>query len=153
MKIMISGNEITLRKATEADVDKIKELVDKHKTELGFVMRPALISSIKSSELNVAVESEDSVIGLIHYRHRKDGQTTIYNIVVRSDYRRQSIGAHLIEQLQHEARELGQSVILLKCPTNLQANDFYKALNFALNMTENGKKRPLNIWQLSISEH
>lgn len=152
MKITISGHEITFRKALPDDIDKIKSLVDKHKTELGFIIRPALINSIKTDELIVAVGSVDDIVGLAHYRHRKDGQTTLYNIVVRSDYRRHAIGSTLVECLKDEAHSRGQHFILLKCPATLSANEFYKALNFELDTIEDGKKRTLNIWNLPLSE-
>ena len=151
MKITISGNEITLRKASLDDIDKIKSLVDKHKTELGFIIRPALINSIKGDELIVAVDPADDVVGLVHYRHRKDRQTTLYNIVVRSDYRRHAIGSTLVDCLKHEAHSRGQYFISLKCPTTLSANEFYKALNFELNTVEDGKQRSLNIWNLPLT--
>lgn len=139
------------RKATIQDLDSIKILVDQHKTELGFVIRSALEKSIATSELIVAIDNKTSnLAGFIHYRHRKDAQTTLYNIVVNPSYRRQGIGARLIGELKQEAKNLEKEFILLKCPLQLPANDFYHNYGFSSITTENGKKRPLKIWTLNL---
>lgn len=152
--IMIFGSnkiKAILRKATLEDLDGIKILVDKHKNELGFVVRGALHRSIESSEIIVAVdEIEGNLVGFVHYRHRKDKQTTLYNIVVAQDKRRCGIGKLLLDSLAAEAINKEKESILLKCPIELPANDFYRHLGFKLDSTIEGKKKPLNIWSLSL---
>ncbi len=147
---MTFGSEINLYKATLADLDEIKRIVDDHKQELGFVIRPALAHSIDKSELIVAKLSSERVVGFAHYRHRKDGQTTLYNLVVIDEFRRKSIATRLIEALEAEARTLGQQFILLKCPSDLIANHFYKAIGYELIDLEDGKHKRLNIWRLRL---
>lgn len=149
---MTSGTtNIDIRKAEEVDIDGIKAIADAHKNEIGFVRRPTLEKSIESSELLVAVELiEQSIVGFVHYHHRKDGQTTLYNIAVIGPYRGQGIGTRLISELQHEARSSQSLHIMLKCPTDLAANGFYEKAGFTLVSTENGKHRPLNIWQREL---
>ena len=87
---------------------------------------------------------------MVHYRHRKDKQTTLYSIVVDVSFRRKSLAKMLIEALKTEAYEHEQKVILLKCPQELEANTFYKAIGFNLIGTEEGKHRGLNLWQLEL---
>ncbi len=148
---MISGNvNITVRKATEDDLDKIKALADAHRQELGSVRRPALLEAIIRKEIIVAQNSEH-LAGLVHYRHRQDTQTTLYDIVVAPDYRRLGIGKALIETLIAEARTLGKQTIVLKCPEELPANTFYKRLGFEQLREEPGKHRRLIVWQFSFS--
>lgn len=149
-KITISGSNIEVQQATAEQIDAIKQLFDQHKTELGFVIRSALVSSLKRNELLVAVTENDEIIGVVHYRHRKDGQTTLYSIVVEKAFRRKAVGRALLCELKDEASGKGQKRILLKCPTELEANKFYKAEHFLLVTTELGKHRTLNIWCLPL---
>lgn len=125
-------------------------LFDRHKDELGFVIRSALANSIKRGELIVAVTRDGDIVGVVHYRHRKDGQTTLYSIVVDGTYRLRTVGRTLLYELKNEASGKGQKCILLKCPTELEANKFYEAEHFLLVTTELGKHRPLNIWCLPL---
>jgi N-acetylglutamate synthase-like GNAT family acetyltransferase len=151
---LISGNvNITVRKATQDDLDKIKALADAHRQELGFVRRPALLEAIIRKEIIVAQNSEH-LAGLVHYRHRQDTQTTLYDIVVAPNYRRLGIGKALIETLIAEARTLGKQMIVLKCPEELPANNFYAHLDFERLREEPGKHRKLIVWQFSLpSDH
>jgi len=149
-KITISGSDIEIRQATAEQIDAIKRLFDRHKTELGFVTRSALVNSLKRNELLVAATENGEIVGVVHYRHRKDGQTTLYSIVVDSAYRLRAVGRVLLHELKHEALSKGQKSIQLKCPVELEANKFYKAEHFLLVTIEPGKHRPLNIWFLPL---
>src|SRR5690606_10426090 len=92
--IMTSGdNKLSFRKGELKDLDQSKQLVDQHKTELGFVIRGALLKSIESSELLVTIDDDDCLVGFVQYRHRLDGQTTLYNIVVNKANRDRGIGS------------------------------------------------------------
>lgn len=145
-----NDNRVVLRKATNEDLNHIKLLVDLHKNELGFIVRSALERSINLSEIVVAVNTTNEIVGLVHYHHRKDGQTTLYNLVVREASQRKGIGKYLVDSLKIEAQERRQSFILLKCPTQLPANSFYQNYGFTLSTTEQGKKKPLSIWRLDV---
>lgn len=151
--IMIFGNnskDIVLRKATAEDLDTLKHLVDRHKNELGFVIRSALERSIQLSEIIVAINTDDILAGFTQYHHRKDGQTTLYNIVVDKNYQRQGIGKRMIDKLKAEAKERQQHFILLKCPEELPSNEFYRNYGFTLSEIEKGKKKPLSIWRIDV---
>lgn len=148
---MTSGktNNLTIRKATPADLDSIKVIADAHRQELGFVLRPALARSIMRGEILVA-ENSQGLIGFVEYHHRRDEQTTLYHIVVVANHRRQGVGEALIDALCDEALRLGKQVIQLKCPADLPAQEFYARLEFDLLGQEEGKARPLTIWSLSL---
>lgn len=150
-KTMTSGSEFTIRLANAEDISAIKALVDQHKVELGFVIKSALLTSITRSELAIAVLKSGKLVGMVHYRHRKDGQTTLYSIVVDPVYRRQQIARTLVVYLRNSALARGQAFIALKCPEGLPANQFYHALGFELTGRESGKLRPLILWKLSLS--
>ena len=151
---MTSGNSsaFSVRKATSGDLDAIKRLADRHKAELGFVLRPALAKAIADRELFVAEVPQGPIVGFVHYHHRRDQQTTLYHIVVNEDFRGIGVGQTLIHALSKEAARRGKTVILLKCPQNLSANRFYQKLGFTLSVVEKGKHRPLNVWALSVRE-
>jgi len=140
---------IKIRKAKPVDLDAIKSLVDSHKHELGFVLRPALMKSIDRSEVFVA-NGGKTIVGVLDYHHRLDQQTTIYHFVVAPQLRRQGVGRLLVEALKEEAKEYGKSHILLKCPEDLESNDFYGRVGFQLTAIENGRQRRLNVWELVL---
>jgi N-acetylglutamate synthase-like GNAT family acetyltransferase len=148
---MTSGiNNIIIRKAQVSDLNSIKSLVDQHKKELGFVIRPALQRSTESNEIDIAVDNNSQLIGFVHYRHRKDGQTTLYNIVVDSNWRRLGIASRLVQSLEKECKIKQQGKIFLKCPQELAANTFYTNYGFEEGDTQDGKHRALSIWTLKI---
>lgn len=147
---MTSGNvEVVIRKASEQDLDAIKQLADSHRRELGFVRRPTLLEAIRREEVIVA-QNHCGIVGFVHFHHRLDAQTTLYEIVVAPTYRRSGIGRALVASLGAEAESLGKEMILLKCPVDLAANQFYVDIGFERKHEEDGKRRALTVWQLSI---
>lgn len=147
---LISGNaNITIRKANENDLDAIKTLADAHRVELGFVRRPTLLEAIRRGEIIIAQNSKH-IAGFVHYHHRRDTQTTLYDIAVKPDYRLAGIGKTLIYALISEAQTLGKQTILLKCPEELSANAFYASLGFERWQDDPGKRRRLIVWKLDI---
>ncbi len=148
---MISGTcDITLRKARLEDVPELKPLLDAHRHELGFVIRPALQKRIQAAEVFVACD-DGIIVGVMAYHHRRDEQTTLYHIVVAPAWRGQGIGRRLIQALQQEAQRLDKHHIQLKCPQDLPANDFYPRLGFQLHAVQDGRKRTLNVWRLRVT--
>ena len=148
---MISGtNNFKIRKATLKDLEKIKMIADAHRNELGFVLKPALARSINKNEVLLA-ESGGSILGFVEYHHRKDYQTTLYNIAIINSARNSGIGKALINSLYTEAKNLNKHFILLKCPVDLPANRFYKNIGFQLLRHEKGKKRALSIFLIKVS--
>ncbi|GIK42763.1 MAG: hypothetical protein BroJett011_65960 [Chloroflexota bacterium] len=147
---MTSGvSEIIITKAEFADIGGIKQIADAHRNELGFVRRPALIEAIDRSEILIAKQN-GNIVGFVEYRHRRDEQTTLYNIAVMPENRHTGIGRKLFQALVKEAEKRDKSHILLKCPEELAANKFYRALGLHLTELEPGKQRRLNIWQWEL---
>jgi ribosomal protein S18 acetylase RimI-like enzyme len=148
--VLTSGSKIKIRSATPDDIDAIKQLADSHRHELGFLRRPSLLEAIQRQELLVAQNSKD-IVGFIEYRHRRDQQTTLYNLVVRPDHLRQGIGRDLTLALETEAQQKAKSWILLRCPEDLPANQFYASIGYEKIEVEEGKLRRLNIWRKNLS--
>jgi len=138
-----------IRKATFVDVDTIKNLADAHKHELGFVRRPALVRSVRRQEMLVA-ENSLGIVGFIEYHHRLDCQTTLYHIAVCSDYQRQGVGQRLVDALIRDAAQRNKRFIQVKCPVDLQANEFYERLGFSRVDVQPGRNRDLAVWRLSL---
>lgn len=134
-----------VRPAKEKDIDSIKALFDRHRRELGFVLRPSLIKAVELGEVLVAIR-ERKIVGAVHYHHRRDGQTTLYHIAVDPLYRSQRVGRALITRLQKLCSQRGMTCILLKCPAELPSNTFYKRVGFEYRDREKGKHRELNVW-------
>jgi len=133
----------------DTDLDEIKKIADSHKNELGFIMRPILARSIVQGELMVAVNGV-GIMGFIQYHHRRDEQTTLHNVVVVPSFRKYGIGRELILNLEKEAVSKNKSFILLKCPEDLDANEFYKHVGYKEVDNETGKSRRLNIWTKTV---
>lgn len=144
---MTSGvSEVIITKATFSDIDRIKQIADTHRKELGFVRRPTLIKAIDRAEMLIAKQNEN-IVGFVEYRHRRDEQTTLYNIAIVPEYRGLGIGRKLVQSLVIEAKGCNKRYISLKCPEDLVANHFYEALGFQLHKVETGKQRRLKIWR------
>lgn len=139
--------EIT--KATMDDLESIKKLTDENKDSLGFVIRSSLVKAIESKEIFVV--REKTVIGFLNYHHRRDNQSTVYQIVVDKAHRMNGIGKILMESLIVEAIERNKKFILLKCPKDLSSNIFYQKIGFSLFGIMAGKRRDLILWKIDLN--
>ncbi len=87
--------------------------------------------------------------GLCHWHLRRDGQLTIYELIVLPERRRQGIGRRILGQLKGTP---GAASILARCPANLDANAWYERMGFAREGTETTRTgRQLNLWRLRLS--
>ena len=150
MSMTFGNDSFVIRKACLDDLAAIKNLADQHKSELGFIVRGALQKSIEQEQLFVALVDDGIVCGFVQYRHRRDVQTTLYNLVVAKANRHKGIARALVFALETEARSLSQEYILLKSPSELLANEFYSKYGFSLVEIDKGKHRALNIWKLYL---
>ena len=148
MKHMSSQYQIC--KATKKNIKEIKIIADANTKMVGFILRPALLEAVERKELLVVKARNNRILGFINYHHRQDQQTTIYEICVKARYRGKGIGRELIKTVANEACILEKDWILLKCPENSPANQFYARVGFCHVSVENGRKRRLNIWKLSL---
>lgn len=136
---------LIIRNALEKDLCAIKMLADANKAELGFVLLPVLQEAITEGRIVTAVVNT-KVVGFLHFRHRKDRLTKIYQICVDSRYRLHHYGSSLIGFVENLARERNQLGLCLACPQDLGANSFYRRLGFSVREINPGKLRALVIW-------
>lgn len=144
-----SGSDIVVRLAQLDDLPAVKRLADAHRYELGFVLLPSLRKQIEEGEMIVA-EQDSHVIGFVDYHIRRDKQLTLYHIAVEPVSQRQGVGKAVLEALEATAQASNCACILLKCPVDLAANQFYKQEEYELVEVLNGRKRPLNVWKKSL---
>lgn len=130
---------ITIRPATLDDVAWCKAIASRYRDELGQVMWPALREAVNRGELTVACHSS-TPIAFVNWHTRRDGWTTVYEIAVMPNLRRQGIGQQLLDAVPRPTR--------LKCTVdNANANAFYAKMGFTLTGVEDGRKRQLNVWE------
>lgn len=141
--------DIELAKAALNDIECIKGIADDNRDKIGFIKRQVLMEQQKRGWLIVAKVNSDAV-GFVSYRHRKDSQTTIYEICVVDEYQSNGIGTQLMDALVNETRGLEKDRIVLKCPADLSANCFYSKYGFVFKTFEQGKSRPLIVWELLL---
>jgi hypothetical protein len=76
-------------------------------------------------------------------------QTTLYDIAVHENYRRDGFARNLIYQI---AQDSPHDKIIAKCPVDLSANQFYQSTGWVQEHTESGKQRELNVYRFDIKQ-
>lgn len=125
----------SLRLATPKDLDLIDKLCRRHKRELGFVRRVALVAGIRNKEILVI-----PTVAMCDFHLRRDGWTTIYALISEKP----GCGKRLLRTI------LKRGPVRLKCPVNLTANAFYRHIGGRLIRQErshSAKRRSLNVWE------
>ncbi len=139
--------------AEPTDIGTIKSMADLHRRELGFVLRPALADAIDRRWVLLArIRNGGQPAGFIHFRHRKDLYTKIYQICVAPPYRKQGIARELLAELKRSACKTGQVKLTLQCPEDLPANSFYRAMGFKDGTVTDGRRRRLITWSLPVCD-
>lgn len=83
---------------------------------------------------------------LCRFRHRRDGQITIQEILVAPERRRQGIGSKILGLLRNRP---GARILLARCPADLPANRWWEARGFALVSTQVTRTgRQVNVWAM-----
>jgi GNAT superfamily N-acetyltransferase len=120
------------------------DVFQRHRDELGFVNR----AQCEEKDL-VTVDRDSQTVGALLGNHcvRKP-QSTVYELAVLPEYRRQGIARTLVTRF---AAESPHDKLLAKCPVDLPANEFYAATGWDHTGREDGKNRSLNVWELDTS--
>lgn len=150
---MIISKPVLLISQAEAEhIKGAKALADANRSIFAFITRQAFEDAHAQKGLLVA-RIEAQVVGFVRYYHRKtDQQTTLYDICVAEDWRSQGVGEQLLAALIADCIEQAREFILLKCPAQLAANQFYARKGFTLISTQPGKHHELNVWRLGLLE-
>jgi len=123
--------------------ERAADLFQNHRKELGFVNR----AQCAEKDL-VTVERAGEVVGAALANHcvRKP-QTTLYELAVSQKARREGIATRLVQEL---AVESPHEKIIAKCPADLPSNQFYNQTGWTLIDVEEGKNRPLCVWERAV---
>lgn len=140
------GN-LWIRRATADDVAACEKIARQFGSELGFVRRNGLLESVERRGLHVAyVRADNSIAGFVEFRQcvrgANAGYSVVYHLAVSRDYQRMDIGRQLLYSVPHPVR--------LKVTVDNPANAFYQASGMTLLRTEQGRKRPLNVYQRRV---
>jgi ribosomal protein S18 acetylase RimI-like enzyme len=142
----------SVRGAQLTDIPSCKAIADAHRDALGFIVAATFADAIRRNQLLVA-DNSGEVVGFVRYNHRIRGnETALYDICVADSAQRQGVGRLLVEALIASCRLHGRLTIVLRCPENLPANEFYAHLGFQRIQVEPGRRRPLVLWRLTIQE-
>lgn len=122
------------------NVDKITQLFQCHREELGFVN-----SAQVKEKTTYHVEKDNDIIGAVICNHcvRKP-QTTIYDIAVYEEYRGEGYGTDLVDKVWEDSPH---KKIVAKCPIDLPSNHFYRETGWELVNVDDGKSRKLCVWE------
>jgi ribosomal protein S18 acetylase RimI-like enzyme len=143
---------VSVRLAEPADVAACKTIADQHRRELGFLTRAVFLEAIEKGKLLVARSSETSaIVGFVRINHRRSGtETAIYDVCVDDHYHRQGVGRALVKAVAEQSGQFNRTSIVLLCPEDLSANDFYRSIGFEREGVEAGRRRALVKWRLRL---
>ncbi len=146
-------SRVMVRYATAADVQGCKHIADQLKTVFGFLSRGVFCDGVERGQLLVAESATDNIFGFVRFNHRVRGtETALYDIAVDQQHQRQGIGRSLVQTLIANCRQVQRTSIIVRCPLDLPANVFYQAMGFTHVQLEQGRRRALNVWRLTIED-
>lgn len=127
----------------EDQLKQIGKMASKMSKELGYVPLSAYREQAKKGNL-ILLTTGVNVVGFCNYNIRKkDNVGVIYEIAVHPAMRGKAGGKKMIEEVLTKC-----NVIELKCPIDNASNNFYNKIGIKLD-TIDGKKRQLNVWQIT----
>jgi len=131
--------------STSANAAAAADVFQAHRDELGFVNR----AQCEEGDL-ITLERDGKVVSAALANHcvRKP-QTTLYELAVLPEYRREGLATELVDRL---AAESPHDKIIAKCPEELPANEFYSTNGWEKIDREEGKNRALNVWRYAIPD-
>jgi len=120
------------------------DVFQKHRDELGFVNE----AQCREKDLYTEYRNGEIVGAALANHCVRKPQTTLYELAVLPEYRREGIAKSLVNQM---ARDSPHGKLVARCPEPLPANDFYKSTGWVRVDREQGKNNSLNIWHKDIS--
>jgi len=125
-------------------VEAAADLFQRHRDELGFVNR----AQCREGDL-ITEERDNSVVGALLGNHCvQKSQSTVYELAVLPEYRREGVARSLVNQF---AAESPHEKLVAKCPADLPANEFYQSTGWEKVSCEDGKHRQLNVWEYNTT--
>ena len=147
--VLVAGSA-SVRPATPDDLAGIDALVRQASDVFGFVPRVVIARAIDEGKVLVLTAGDGRLIGAIRFHHRRDGFTTIHEVVVAADARKDGVGRTLVQAVHDAALARGQQSLRAKCPIDALANGFYRATGWERVAIEDGRVRELVVWRLPV---
>jgi GNAT superfamily N-acetyltransferase len=126
-------------------VEAAADVFQLHRDELGFVNR----AQCRDGDLLTMQIGGETVGALLGNHCVRKPQSSVYELAVLPEYRREGFARELVERF---ANESPHEKLIAKCPVPLSANDFYASTGWEHVGRETGKNRDLNIWEYPITE-
>lgn len=124
-------------------VDKAVKLFQSHRNELGFVNS----AQVREKRLLTKLDDGNVVAALLANHCVRKPQTTLYDIAVMDEHRRNGYATDLVDDLVSESPH---NIIVAKCPKELPATNFYESTGWEHVSTESGKNRELNVYHYRV---
>src|SRR4051794_11982696 len=134
-----------VRPATPSDLAYVVKLQKAHGDALGFIPRAALAYKIERCRVHLALENGEPA-GYLHHGSMASEEVRIFQAAIQYDARRRHLGLALVDDLLRRASGAGAQAVSLRCLSQLEANDFWRAAGFRLLDAEPGAKGTLNVW-------
>jgi GNAT superfamily N-acetyltransferase len=135
-----------LRAEGKEDADAVIGLIRQAKEVFPFLPRSVYEKAVLSGELLLCWNGA-GLVGCLRFHHRRDGITTVHEIVVAPSARNRGAGRALLDALEEDARSRGQKRLRLKCPIDQPANGFYARIGFQRVAIEPSRQRHVVIWE------
>lgn len=122
---------------------------------VAFYPKVALERGLESQLLSFAYENGDLAGYMYRSRPRPSADLKIWQAVIDYDVRRRHLGEAMVEDYLAEARLAGANSVTLRCRSSIEANDFWRALDFICVGVEPGGKRrgaDINLWRYGLED-
>ncbi len=92
--------------------------------------------------------------GYIYHGGGRDGLMRCHQVCIQYDARRRLYGAALVAEMEHKAAKMNCHAVQLRCGFDLDANAFWKSLDYQCCDIQDGgvrRMRKINVWKKHLS--
>jgi len=138
----------------KSKLDYVVNLHKKNTDYLGFIPKPYLSKLVDDGQVYIQNDGGLSV-GFCIIGSSKYSTLKIYQHCIEKDLRKLTFGKNLFDKIKNEAKQKNYNFIHLRCRENLEANKFWKALDFDFLKLEHKKTKRtdlgVNHWVYKIN--
>lgn len=145
--------DFTIVKAHPLIVEYVDQLQRANVECLAFYPRGVFEREVERGRIMLSLLNGEPC-GYLYLGSAADGTMRCHQVCIQYDARRRLYGAALVAALEEEAVRRGATFIRLRCGFDLQANEFWKSLNYLCDRTEDGgirRMRRINVWCKAVS--
>jgi len=146
------------------DIKGIIKIVNSknNRASFGWVPRVVLEDAIKRQRCDGAKSQHrikvilrmqgktEVVVAWTRSYHRRDGVTSLHELGVAEDCQSGGVGTFLVNDTIDACRVRGMQTLRLKTVVGLRSNGYYPRFGFKKVGLEHGRKRELNVYELSL---